>query len=73
MNIRFGATLRRLRKERKMSLSDLSESTGIQLATLSRIENNKMTGSVKNHVKISKAFGLKPSQLFGEFEKDGIC
>jgi len=70
--MKFGDTIKKLRKEKKLTLTDVSEQSGIQLATLSRIENNKMTGSVKSHVKIAKTLGLRPSQLFEEFEKDSI-
>jgi len=70
--MKFGNTIKKLRKEKKLTLTDVSEQSGIQLATLSRIENNKMTGSVKSHVKIAKALGLRPSQLFKEFEKADI-
>lgn len=69
MNI--GQTIKKLRKERKLKLSDISKKSGIQLATLSRIENNKMTGSIKNHSGVAKALGFKLSRLFEEYEKDG--
>lgn len=39
----FGASLRRVRRERGYSLSDLSRITGVPSATLSRIENSKMS------------------------------
>ena len=40
--IRLGKTIKRLRKARKLSLTEIARLSGIQLATLSRIENNKM-------------------------------
>lgn len=68
--MKFGITLRRLRRDRKWTLSDVSKRSGIHLATLSRIENDKKTGTVRNHFDISKALGLKLSELYEEFEKD---
>ncbi len=32
--MKFGSTLRRLRKDQKLTLSDISRKSGIQLATL---------------------------------------
>ena len=66
----FGNTIKKLRKTKNLTLSDISKQSGIQLATLSRIENNKMTGSLKNHLRLAKALGLKLSELFEEYEKD---
>jgi transcriptional regulator with XRE-family HTH domain len=70
--MKFGSTIKKLRKAKKLTLSDVSRESGIQMATLSRIENNKMTGSVNNHFGLAKALGLKLSELFKEFEKDNI-
>ncbi|MFH1645064.1 MAG: cupin domain-containing protein, partial [Candidatus Omnitrophota bacterium] len=38
------------------------------LATLSRIENSKMTGTVKCHQAIASAFGLNLPQLYSDVE-----
>jgi len=70
--MKFGSTLRKLRRDRKLTLSDIARKSGIQMATLSRIENNKMTGSLNNHFELAKALGLKLSELFQEFERDII-
>lgn len=68
--MKFGSTLKRLRKVRKLTLSDIARISGIHLATLSRIENDKKIGTVRNHFDISKALGLKLSELYEEFERD---
>lgn len=67
-----GKTLRRLRKDRNLSLSDIARASGVHLATLSRIENNKSSGSLSNYFGMAKALGLKLSELFQEFEKDNV-
>jgi transcriptional regulator with XRE-family HTH domain len=66
----LGNTIRRLRVERNMTLAELSDKTGIQMATLSRMENNKMTGTLDAFNAIAEAFGMKLSELFQEYEKD---
>lgn len=59
----LGSKIRKLRKARKMTLVELSESSGVQLATLSRIENNKMTGTLESHMNIARALGINLAEL----------
>ena len=68
--IRVGNTLQRLRKAQNLSLTAISEETGIQLASLSRIENNQMTGTLDTHVALAGVFGLKLSEYFAEYEQE---
>ena len=42
----IGEIIHRLRKEKKMTLVELAEKSGVALATLSRIENGRMTGTL---------------------------
>ena len=53
MNV--GDIIHRLRKERKMTLLELSQKSGVALATLSRVENGKMTGTLDSHMRIAEA------------------
>lgn len=64
----IGSKIRKLRKTKKITLKELSESSGVALATLSRIETNKMTGTVKSHQAIASALGLSLPQLYGDME-----
>ena len=66
MNI--GNSIRRLRKERNMTLDELSEKSGVALATLSRMENNKMTGTLESHNRICKALATSLADLYHEVE-----
>lgn len=66
----LGNTIRRLRVERNFTLAELSDKTGIQPATLSRMENNKMVGSLDAFNALAEAFKMKLSELFQECEKD---
>ena len=66
----LGNTIRRLRVARNWTLAELSDKTGIQPATLSRMENNKMVGSLDAFNALAEAFKMKLSELFQECEKD---
>jgi quercetin dioxygenase-like cupin family protein/DNA-binding Xre family transcriptional regulator len=62
MNI--GETIRKLRKEKKMTLLELSERSGVALATLSRMENGKMTGTLESHVNICRALEVPLTDIY---------
>lgn len=65
----YGEGLRNLRKQRRLTLVTLSERTDIDVATLSRMENNVMEGTLTSYISIAKVFGLKMSEVFQEIEK----
>jgi transcriptional regulator with XRE-family HTH domain len=60
----IGQRVRELRKTHKMSLTELAEKSGVQIATLSRIENLKMTGTLDSHTSIAKALGVDITHLY---------
>lgn len=66
--MKIGETIRRLRKAKKTTLKGLSEKSGIALATLSRIETNKMVGTVKSHQAIASSLGITLPELYGDIE-----
>lgn len=68
--IRLGTTIKRLRKAQKLTLTELARRSGIQMATLSRLENNKMAGTLNCHIELARALGMKLSEFFEEYEKD---
>ena len=68
MNI--GSKIRQLRQDVGLTLEELSKKSGIALATLSRIENEKMIGTLESHMKISKALGITLPQLYAGLEGD---
>jgi len=49
----------------------MSKITGIQTATLSRIENDKMEGGLNTYMLIAGGLDLKLSELFAAIESDG--
>jgi len=69
--MKIGNTIKRLRKQKGMTVKQMPKVTGIQLATLSRMENNKMVGNLKAYVLIAMGLGLTVSQLFAAIEIDG--
>ena len=61
----LGAKIRNLRRQKKITLIELSKITGVAQATLSRMETGLMMGTVKNHQKIAEALGISLGQLYG--------
>ena len=68
--MKIGNTIKRLRKQKVMTLKDMSELTGIQVATLSRIENDKMDGTLSTYVLLAGGLDMHLSDLFSEVEND---
>ncbi|MCM8760846.1 MAG: XRE family transcriptional regulator [Candidatus Omnitrophica bacterium] len=62
MNV--GAIIHKLRKDKKMTLLELSNKSGVALATLSRIENGKMTGTLESHMRICQALEISLPDLY---------
>jgi transcriptional regulator with XRE-family HTH domain len=63
-NMYIGERLKKLRKEKSLSLTALAKKSGVQLASLSRIENKKMTGTLDSHMKIAMALGVPLTDLY---------
>jgi len=68
--MKIGARIRELRQESGLTLEELSKKSGIALATLSRIENEKMMGTIESHMKICKAIGITLPRLYSGLEKE---
>jgi transcriptional regulator with XRE-family HTH domain len=66
----IGKKLEALRKTQKMSLTELANKSGVQLATLSRIENMKMVGTLESHMNIAKALGVDVTELYKDIHKE---
>jgi transcriptional regulator with XRE-family HTH domain len=62
--MQIGRIIHKIRKERKMTLLELSKKSGVALATLSRMENGKMTGTVESHMQICAALGIELPDLY---------
>lgn len=60
----LGERIRGLRKAKHLTIVEVAKSTGIDQATLSRIENGKMTGTLDSHRRLAEAFGLRLPELY---------
>jgi transcriptional regulator with XRE-family HTH domain len=66
----IGKRVKELREIQGMKLVELAEKSGVQIATLSRIENLKMTGTLESHMHIAKALGVDVTQLYTDIVKE---
>ena len=60
----LGESLRRIRKERGMTLVEAGEKSGMPMSTISKIENNKMSLSYDKLLRICNALDVDISELF---------
>ncbi|MBP7056092.1 MAG: helix-turn-helix transcriptional regulator [Candidatus Omnitrophica bacterium] len=60
----IGDVIHKFRKDKKMTLAELTERSGVALATLSRMENNRMTGTLESHISICKALDITLADLY---------
>ena len=67
----LGESLRRIRKERGMTLIEAGEKSGMPMSTISKIENNKMSLSYDKLLRICNALEIDISQLFSGAEAVG--
>ena len=64
-----GARLRMLRKSQKVTLVELAKSSGVDAATISRVETGQMTGTLESHMRLSTALGVKLTDLYAGIEE----
>lgn len=62
----LGQRIKSLRKKRDITLVEVAKRTGIDQATLSRIENGKMTGTLDSHMKIADVLGIRLPDLYDD-------
>lgn len=66
----IGKRIKELRESKNISLTELAKTSGVQIATLSRIENLKMTGTLESHMNIAKALGVDLVGLYGKMKTE---
>ncbi len=64
----IGARLRSLRKSQGLRLLELTKTSGVDAATISRIETGRMTGTLESHLKLARALGVKLTELYAGLE-----
>jgi len=65
----IGARLRFLRTSQKVTLVERAKASGVDAATISRIETCKMSGTLESHIKLATALGLKVTDLYAGIEE----
>ena len=63
----IGRIIRELRKERGLTLKQMSRRTKLSVSLLSQIERAESSASVSSLFKVSSALDVPITQLFGEF------
>ena len=67
----FGGTLQRLREQKNLSLTELAHLSGCSKPSVSRIERQDAPNiKLCNILKLAAGLGLKPSEVFAEYEKE---
>ena len=69
----LGAHVRRLRRQKDLSIADLSATAGISSGMLSKIENGQISPSLSTLQSIASALTVQMSSLFAEFEEQRDC
>ena len=64
-----GARLRALRTSQHIRLVELAKASGVDAATISRIETGKMSGTLECHIKLATALGAKLTELYAGIEE----
>lgn len=60
----IGIRIRDIRKQKEITLIELSKMTGVAQATLSRIETGDMLGTIECHHRVANALGISLSELY---------
>ena len=68
IEIKIGDRIKELREEKNISLADLSKRSGVEIATLSRIENKKMVGTLESHARIAYSLDVELYQLYQDIK-----
>ena len=62
----IGVKIKNLRKERKLTLSQIADRTNLSISFLSQVERSKSSITLESLKKISEALGVNPSYFFSE-------
>ncbi|MGH2617084.1 MAG: helix-turn-helix domain-containing protein [Thermomicrobiales bacterium] len=71
VDVDVGAIIRRLRRQRDLSLDDLARASGVSASFLSAVEREASDISVGRLAKVARAFGLDVPTLLGYFSRYG--
>ncbi|MBN1865529.1 MAG: helix-turn-helix domain-containing protein [Victivallales bacterium] len=57
------SVLREIRKGRGLSLSDMSDCSGVSIAVISKLERNQTVADLDTIYRLGRVFGMNPSEL----------
>ena len=63
-----GSRFRAFRKARRFTSIEISVASGVDVATISRIEHGKMLGTPDSHLRLALALGIRLSTLYRGLE-----
>lgn len=66
MTENFGARLKFLRTDRELSADELAEKSGVNVATIKRIERRGIRPTLSTVLKLADALKVKPGLLLGD-------
>jgi DNA-binding Xre family transcriptional regulator len=67
----FGGTIQRLRESKNITLSELARLSGCSKPSVSRIETQDVPNvKLRNILKLASGLGLRPSEVFAEYERE---
>lgn len=66
---RFGARLRQLRKDAGLTLQKLAERAGLAASTISKVENNQISPTFENIVRLAEGLEIDVAELFNPHPK----
>ncbi|MGE8204733.1 helix-turn-helix domain-containing protein [Heyndrickxia sp. NPDC080065] len=69
MNDEIGIKIKKLRKERKLTLKQIADHTNLSISFLSQVERSKSSITLESLKKISEALGVNPSYFFSKSDK----
>ncbi|WP_377888008.1 helix-turn-helix domain-containing protein [Alkalihalobacillus sp. R86527] len=68
----IGVILKKLRKQRKLTLKRLAEITGVSISFLSQVERGKSSVTLESLKKIADALQVNPGVFFGEDDSNRL-
>jgi two-component system, OmpR family, response regulator len=63
----IGKNIRRMRKDRNLTLKQMSRRTGLSVSLLSQIERAESSASVSSLYKLARALDVRLTELFGDY------
>lgn len=63
-----GARLRAFRLEQRLTLGELAQASGVDMATISRMERGLMLGTLESHIRLALTLDIRLMDLYQNIE-----